>query len=151
MDPYDTPTTIFDRHFGPRTALTPKIVAHGGGNNLRILKGNPVGYVQHPDGSFRPYLSARGEHSHLPQESAMIQHARFSDLAVDHYHLGQIMPAKHAAPVQQVRPSSQYRWPDTSIAQSLTAHPVFGGEAHPGGDFGPAPAVAGYDGNRRNP
>jgi hypothetical protein len=135
MFPYDTPSTIFDNHFGPSTALTPKIVAHGGGNNLRVLKGNPVGYVQHPGGQFRPYLSARMEHAHQPVEAAMIEHAKLGTIAIDHYHLGTVVPARHAGPVRQVSPSSQYQWPDTSVSASIVTD-LFGDGSHPGPQFG---------------
>lgn len=135
MIPYNNPTTLFDRMFGPHTALTPKIVAHGGGNNLRVLKGNPVGYVQHPGGEMRPYLSARGEHIHQPLEAALVQHAQLGNVAVDHYQLGQVMPAKHGAPVRAVSPSSQYQWPDTSVSASIVSD-IFGGGQHPGPQFG---------------
>ena len=136
MIPYKNPTTIFDQHFGPHTALTPSIVAHGGGHELRVLKGNPVGYVQHPGGEFKPYLSARMEHSHQPVEGAMIEHAKLGTVAIDHYHLGQVLPARHGAPVSHVSPSSQYRWPDTSVSEAITAHPIFGGPSHPGPVYG---------------
>lgn len=134
MIPYNNPTTIFDRVFGPHTALTPKIVAHGGGNNLRVLKGNPVGFVQHPSGAMRPYLSARGEHLSQPVEAAMVQHAKLGTIAVDHYHLGQVVPAQHAGPTRQVSPSSQYQWPDTSVSASINTD-IFGGGQHPGPQF----------------
>lgn len=150
MIPYRTPHTIFDAHFGPQTALTPSIVAHGGGNELRVLKGNPVGYVQHPGGQFRPYLSARQEHASQPLEAAMIEHSQLGTIAVDHYHLGQVMPARHGAPVRQVRPSSQYQWPDTSIAASLTTD-LLGGGSHPGPQFGPGTPYGLAEGVRQKP
>lgn len=137
MSPYDTPGTPFDRHLGPNTAVTPKIAAHGAGHNLRmeIVKGNPVGYVLSPSGAAMPYLSARQEHAHLPTERAMIAHSRMGNVDIDHYHLGQIMPAVANAPRRQVRPSSQYRWPDTSISSSLTTD-IFGQGGHPGQQYG---------------
>ena len=137
MAPYDTPGTPFDTHLGPRPTPTPKIVAHGGGHEERmlVLKGNPVGYVVSPSGGLMPYLSARTEHQHLPTEKAMIQHARLGNVDLDHYHLGQIMPAVHPSPTRNIAPSSQYQWPDTSISGAITAHPVFGAPGHPGPRF----------------
>jgi hypothetical protein len=132
MTPYDIGSAWYEQQ--PQTALTPKIVAHGGGNNLRVLKGNPVGHVIHPDGTMHPYLSARMEHSHQPLEHAMLIDGT---LQIDHYRLGNVMPSRAAgAPGRHIQPSAtapHKQWPDTSVSSSF-ADPPFGHGALP---FGP--------------
>jgi len=133
--PYKDPTSRFNV-FGPATSLTPKIVAHGGGTpggQQRILKGNPVGWMQHADGRYYPYLSARMEHSTQP-----VEHAMLNSVDLDHYGLGQMMPREVQEPKPtQIKPSaiSQFRWPNTSVSAAFQPHVVFGGLSHPGGDF----------------
>lgn len=135
MIPYNDPTSRFDV-FGPPTSLTPKIVSHGGGMNSRrrqFIKGNPVGWMQHADGRYFPYFSARMEHSHQP-----VEHAMLNSVDVDHYGLGQVMPRQVAGEKDQsIRPSAQgmFVWPDTSVSSPFSPHTVFGGNEHPGGDF----------------
>ena len=131
MIPYDNPRADYER--GPATALTPKIVAHGGGHNLRVLKGNPVGHAIHPDGTIHPYLSSRAEHMHLP-----VEHAMLDSVNLDLYHLGQIVPSRAAGiPGRHLQPSAtapHKQWPDTSVSASF-ADPPFG---HGDLPFGPA-------------
>lgn len=130
MIPYDTPLGgSFEHHFAPRTALTPQIVAHGGGNHdQRVLKGNPVGYMQHPGGQYHAYASARMEHAHLP-----LEHSMLGSLDLDHYQLGQTMPARargtHQGPEnRRIVPTAAawQAWPDTSISSALVADPFAG-------------------------
>jgi hypothetical protein len=135
MIPYKDPTSAFDVH-GPATSLTPKIVSHGGGTPgglRRVLKGNPVGWMQHEDGRYYPYLSARMEHSHQP-----VEHAMLNSVDLDHYGLGQVMPRRvQDQSAGNIRPSAQgmFSWPDTSVSSPFQPHVVFGGLEHPGGDY----------------
>lgn len=135
MIPYRDPTSRFDV-FGPPTSMTPKIVSHGGGANSRVrrlVKGNPVGWMQHSDGRYYPYLSARMEHSHQP-----VEHAMLNSVDLDHYGLGQIMPREvQEQSAGNIRPSAQgmFSWPDTSVSAPFQPHVVFGGLEHPGGDY----------------
>ena len=136
MIPYNTPISgPMERSCAPRTALTPKIVAHGSQSNIRVLKGNPVGYAQHPDGSWNPYFSARMEHSHEPIEHAMLQ-----SVDVDHYRFGQNVPSR-ATPVRNkvITPSETpwHEWPDTSVSSAFNDD-YFGYGPTSSAAFGPA-------------
>jgi len=145
MIPYKDPTSDFDV-WGPPTALTPKIVSHGGGTpggQRRVLKGNPVGWMQHADGRYYPYFSSRMEHSHQP-----VEHAMLNSVDVDHYGLGQVMPREvEGERARSIRPSAQgmFLWPDSSVSSQFMPHTVFGGTQHPGGDFPSADAYADDD------
>lgn len=142
MVPYRDPTSQFDV-FGPSTALTGKIVAHGGGQigaTQRVLKGNPVGWMQHADGRYYPYFSARMEHSHQP-----VEHAMLGSVDLDHYGLGQVMPRTvQNEPPRQLQWGAQFRLPDTSVSSAFRPHTTFGGLSHPGQNFGPGES---YDPN----
>jgi hypothetical protein len=147
MIPYKNPTSRFDV-FGPATSMTPGIVSHGGGfpgtNGRRVLRGNPVGWMQHSDGKYYPYFSSLMEHSHQP-----VEHAMLSSVDVDHYGLGQVMPRDVEGEPQPsvVRPSANgmFVWPDASVSSAFRKHFVFGGEQHPGGDFPSGDAYADDD------
>jgi hypothetical protein len=154
MIPYSNPTSQFDV-WGPPTKTTGQIVSHGGGNlgaTRRVVKGNPVGWMQGGDGRYFPYFSARMEHSHQP-----IEHAMLNTVDVDHYGLGQIMPREvQEVPPRHIRPSamSQFAWPDTSVSSAFQPHVTFGGYDHPGGEVPPgvggsAYQVSGQENRRR--
>lgn len=133
MNPYPDPTTGYE--WGPQTALTPKLVAHGSQSNFRILKGNPAGFAISRDGEMHAYLSARMEHSHQP-----LEHAMLGSVDLDHYRLGQSMPARmQPGPERRIQPdpASLFSWPDTSVSSGFHPHenPLAG--PHPGRTFGP--------------
>lgn len=110
--PYDDPSASYE--WGPATELTPKLVAHGGVNSgYRILKGNPVGFVIRPAGYLEPYLNAEMENYPQPEHHAILE-----TTDVDHYHLGQTMPAQPVGPERYIRPTNQtpILWPDASVS-----------------------------------
>jgi hypothetical protein len=110
--PYDDPSNNYE--WGPATALTPKLAAHGSQSSFRILKGNPVGAVIDDQGYMQPYLSAKMENYAQPVESAMLD-----SVSLDSYGLGQKVPLMQPATNRRyLIPDSQsiFRWPDTSVS-----------------------------------
>lgn len=130
MLPYDTPLVSYEE--GPATALAPQFLEHGTGSFMRIIKGNPIGMLLHPDDTMSPYLSARGEHMHYPVEQTMLLD---ESMHVDHYRVGQQIPARAAqSPVQKfIKLSrnilSQFGWPDASVGSMIDE-----GKGIPAGD-----------------
>jgi len=148
MIPYPNPTSQFDVH-GPDTKTTGSIVEHGGGRigaTQRVIKGNPVGWMQHADGRYYPFFSSRMEHSHQP-----IEHAMLNSVDVDHYGLGQVMPRKvQEEPPRSLPWGAQFRLPDASVSSAFEPHVTFGGFDHPGYDYRAGQSYQQYPGREHN-
>lgn len=136
MKPYPNPTTNYE--YGPQTATTPSLVAHGSQSNFRVLnvKGNPAGHLLDAKGNAQGYLSSRMEHYHQPLEHAMLED---NGIDIDTFHLGQTVPRVNSRQPNSMRPdpASIFAWPDTSVMSAFrNPNLVFEGEAE-GMAFGP--------------